>query len=357
MKWYLNGEGATRKNVGQKYNTYKQKLIALVYNCVLEHVDTLNKKLEQNCYVDDYGKTRITNKFDSEVSYFVNNVIVDDIVHDLYESVDDLVPERDDEDYQYLFPTYDDDDDDFNGFNFKKWEKKYDQKLRKEQQSRDIFDHNTLYMCDEFYTPCITITQDAKTKDIYFTADNKALFTQTNNCKAIKTDFVYAYFMNRKKKEEEIEYNNSCLKTKAKKHPDYLTVLVIGCLLVLRAKQCDNTKTHSKKTQPLEYEKQIALKLKQLGFNAQVTKASGDQGADILADKAGVSFAIQCKLYTKPVGNKAVQEINTARDFYKKDFAVVVSNADFTKSARTAANACNVILINDTQLEKLLEYV
>ena len=52
-----------------------------------------------------------------------------------------------------------------------------------------------------------------------------------------------------------------------------------------------------------------------------------------------------------------MQEANAARDFYKKDYAVVVSNAGYTKSARTAANACDVILINDTQLEKLLEYV
>ncbi len=107
----------------------------------------------------------------------------------------------------------------------------------------------------------------------------------------------------------------------------------------------------------LEYEKVITNKLKELGFNAKTTKASGDQGADVLADKDGISFAIQCKLYTKPVGNKAVQEANAARDFYKKDYAVVVSNAGYTKSARTAANACDVILINDTQLEKLLEYV
>ena len=107
----------------------------------------------------------------------------------------------------------------------------------------------------------------------------------------------------------------------------------------------------------LDYEKVITNKLKELGFNAKTTKASGDQGADVLADKGGVSFAIQCKLYSKPVGNKAVQEANAARDFYKKDYAVVVSNAGYTKSARTAANACDVILINDTQLEKLLEYV
>lgn len=115
-------------------------------------------------------------------------------------------------------------------------------------------------------------------------------------------------------------------------------------------------KTKTPKT-GFDYEKIITNKLKELGFNAKTTKASGDQGADILAEKEGVSFAIQCKMYTKPVGNKAVQEVNAARDFYGKDYAVVVSNAGYTKSARTAANACDVILINDTQLEKLLEYV
>lgn len=108
---------------------------------------------------------------------------------------------------------------------------------------------------------------------------------------------------------------------------------------------------------PLDYEKQIANKLKQSGFNAHATKGSGDQGADVLADKNGVKFAIQCKMYSKPVGNKAVQEANTARDFYKCDYAVVVTNAGYTKSARQAANACNVILLNENQLDKLDNYI
>ncbi len=111
-----------------------------------------------------------------------------------------------------------------------------------------------------------------------------------------------------------------------------------------------------KSKNPLDYEKQIANKLKQSGFNAHATKGSGDQGADVLADKNGVKFAIQCKMYSKPVGNKAVQEANTARDFYKCDYAVVVTNAGYTKSARQAANACNVILLNENQLDKLEKY-
>ncbi len=107
---------------------------------------------------------------------------------------------------------------------------------------------------------------------------------------------------------------------------------------------------------PIDYEKQIATNLKKLGFEARTTKASGDQGADVLASKDGVSFAIQCKMYSKPVGNKAVQEANAGRDFYKKDYGVVISNAGFTKSARQAAHACGIILLNDNQLESLLKY-
>ena len=82
-----------------------------------------------------------------------------------------------------------------------------------------------------------------------------------------------------------------------------------------------------------DYEKEICSRLKRLGFNARTTKVSGDQGVDVLAIKNGVSFAIQCKLYSQPVGNKAVQEVNSGREVYGTDYGVVVSNASFTKSA------------------------
>lgn len=118
----------------------------------------------------------------------------------------------------------------------------------------------------------------------------------------------------------------------------------------------NKTTTPTREINPLEYEKEIANLLKKLGFNAHTTKGSGDQGADVLADKNGVSFAIQCKMYSKPVGNKAVQEANTARDFYKCDYAAVITSAGYTKSARQAANACNVILLNESEISKLNEY-
>ena len=108
---------------------------------------------------------------------------------------------------------------------------------------------------------------------------------------------------------------------------------------------------------PFDYEKEIGNNLNRLGFNVRVTKASGDQGVDVLADKDGILFAIQCKMYSNPVGNKAVQEVVAGRKHYNCDYGVVVTNTTFTKSARQLANTNNVILLNDNQLENLLEYV
>ncbi len=42
--------------------------------------------------------------------------------------------------------------------------------------------------------------------------------------------------------------------------------------------------------------------------SVEVTRGSGDYGVDVLAEKEGVTYAVQCKRYDGPVGVKAVQE-------------------------------------------------
>lgn len=101
---------------------------------------------------------------------------------------------------------------------------------------------------------------------------------------------------------------------------------------------------------PYEYERLISERLCELGWDAYPTSGSGDQGADIVAEKFGVRFVIQCKLYSQPVGNKAVQEVSSARDFYDAAGAAVVTNNDYTKSARQLAESQTVWLLHDSQL-------
>jgi restriction system protein len=59
---------------------------------------------------------------------------------------------------------------------------------------------------------------------------------------------------------------------------------------------------------------------------------------------------VQCKFYTKPVSNKAVQEVAAARLHEGADQAVVVSNAAYTKSARQLAGTTGVLLLHHDDL-------
>lgn len=94
-----------------------------------------------------------------------------------------------------------------------------------------------------------------------------------------------------------------------------------------------------------EYEIQCAKMLKRKGFSkVQVTPFSGDQGIDITAYKEGQKYGIQCKYYSHPVGNKAVQEAFAGAKFYGCDRAAVLTNSTFTASAQSLAQKTNVIL-------------
>jgi len=66
--------------------------------------------------------------------------------------------------------------------------------------------------------------------------------------------------------------------------------------------------------------------------------------------KEGFTYVVQCKLYNQPVGNKAVQEVTSAQAYYEAIGAVVITNNDYTKSARQLAESQNVWLLHDSQL-------
>lgn len=104
---------------------------------------------------------------------------------------------------------------------------------------------------------------------------------------------------------------------------------------------------------PLEYEKQVAQSLEKLGWNTRVTKGSGDQGCDVLATKNNRTVAIQCKYYSKPIGNKAVQEINAGRSFYNAQYGAVITNQSFTPSAKILATKLRIELLHHTQVSQL----
>ena len=94
-----------------------------------------------------------------------------------------------------------------------------------------------------------------------------------------------------------------------------------------------------------QFEYQCAEILKRNGFSrVQVTQSSGDQGVDIIARKHRKKYGIQCKYYSYPVGNKAVQEAYAGANFYDCDKAMVMTNLTFTRAATELAEKLEVEL-------------
>lgn len=99
-----------------------------------------------------------------------------------------------------------------------------------------------------------------------------------------------------------------------------------------------------------DYEVYIANILKQANFKIKQTPKTGDQGVDLIAIKNDTTIAIQCKLYSKPVGNKAVQEVIAGRGFYMCDYGCVVTNNAYTDSARKLASTQGILLLNEANI-------
>nr|WP_243875240.1 restriction endonuclease [Blautia obeum] len=105
-----------------------------------------------------------------------------------------------------------------------------------------------------------------------------------------------------------------------------------------------------------DFEQFCAKLLKANGFsNVYVTPGSNDQGIDILAEKLGVKYAIQCKRYSSDVGNKAVQEVFAGKSYYNCHVGVVLTNRYFTQSAKELAEKTQIFLWNRDILNALCE--
>ena len=105
-----------------------------------------------------------------------------------------------------------------------------------------------------------------------------------------------------------------------------------------------------------EFEYYCAELLKKRGFEeVSVTKGSGDFGVDVLAEKDGVTYAIQCKAYTSPVGVKAVQEAYAGREYYDRMVGAVLTNQYFTKPAVEAAKKLKILLWDRGYLDSMIE--
>lgn len=91
-----------------------------------------------------------------------------------------------------------------------------------------------------------------------------------------------------------------------------------------------------------------------LGYTVQMTKASGDQGIDLILTRKEKRIGVQAKGYADHVGNHAVMEAHAGKGFYHCDSCVVVTNSDFTHAARELAKEIGCMLIAGCEIPNLI---
>ena len=117
-----------------------------------------------------------------------------------------------------------------------------------------------------------------------------------------------------------------------------LVVLVLLIVFLLRRRR-PKTRSYDE-MEGHEFEYFCADLLEKRGFEeVEVTKGSGDYGVDILAEKDGVTYAIQCKRYDGPVGVKAVQEAYAGRDYYDRMVGAVLNHSGCRSSEKAQDSA------------------
>lgn len=89
------------------------------------------------------------------------------------------------------------------------------------------------------------------------------------------------------------------------------------------------------------------------GWEVQKTKAGSDQGIDLIIIKNKFKIGVQCKKYSRPIGNKAVQEVKAGISHYNLNHGIVLGNNKFTKAAKELAQSNNIDLVHYLDIKKI----
>lgn len=105
-----------------------------------------------------------------------------------------------------------------------------------------------------------------------------------------------------------------------------------------------------------DFEYFCAQLLEKQGFiEVEVTRGSGDFGVDILAEKDGVTYAVQCKRYNGSVGVEAILRTYGGRAYYERMVGAVMTNQYFTAPAVEAAKKLQILLWDRGYIEQMME--
>jgi hypothetical protein len=102
------------------------------------------------------------------------------------------------------------------------------------------------------------------------------------------------------------------------------------------------------------FEQFLVELFEELNYSVQTTKASGDQGVDLIVMINSFRVAIQSKGYDSSVGNSSVQEVYAGMQYYHCDACAVITNSHFTRAAIDLARSTGCQLIEGADIPQLI---
>jgi restriction system protein len=113
-----------------------------------------------------------------------------------------------------------------------------------------------------------------------------------------------------------------------------------------------------KQKTPRDFEYFVADVFKELGFDAQVTKATGDGGKDIVLIKEKTKAIVECKRYNdKKISVNLIRQFHSVIIDTHSDHGYFVTTSDFTKEAKNYVKDKPIKLINGEDLIYLISSV
>jgi len=107
-----------------------------------------------------------------------------------------------------------------------------------------------------------------------------------------------------------------------------------------------------------DFERLMELYYISKGYSVTRVGGAGDHEVDlILKGKEGYKIAVQCKRWTRDVGNDIVLRLKAGKQVHGCYDAWIVATSNFTKAAKEAAERLNIKLINGLAVhDKLLNW-
>jgi HJR/Mrr/RecB family endonuclease len=76
----------------------------------------------------------------------------------------------------------------------------------------------------------------------------------------------------------------------------------------------------------LAFEHYVAGLLRDRGYAATVTPGSGDLGVDVIAEQAGIRYAVQVKRYSGAVSRRAISDVVGVLVHYRCTVGMIITN-------------------------------